>query len=117
MLFVDDIPNVRDGMRRLLGAAGFSVLTAATIEEALRTLDEWSIDAVVADLKLGAAGSADGGNLLDAVAKWHRGLVRVLATADPIGATIARESGHLYFDKDQPIAELVLILRMWVTRA
>lgn len=117
VLVVDDLEPTRRDMKRLLELAGFAVLTAATIEEGLRTLDEWAVDAVVADLWLSRKGGADGGTMLDSVRRWHPGVTRILFTADPIGASIARESGHLFFDKDEAIAELVLILRMWVPRA
>jgi DNA-binding NtrC family response regulator len=117
VLFVDDLSHTLTQMRRLLGLAGFVVLTAGTIEQALRLLRFSAVDAIVADLRLGGPGAADGGNLLDACRRWHPGVVRILATADPIGATIAREGGHLYYDKDSALDELVLMIRMWVPRA
>jgi DNA-binding NtrC family response regulator len=116
VLVVDDLEGAREHLRRLLGLAGFAVLTTATIDAALQLLDQWSVDAVVADLWLGGAGAADGGNLLDACKRWHPGVVRILATADPLGATLARVGGHLYYDKDLGVSELVLMIRMWAPR-
>ena len=91
--------------------------TTGTIEGALQKLNGRAIDATVVDLHLESGASADGGHLLDICKSWHPGVVRILATADPLGATIAREGGHLFYDKDDHIAELVLMIRIWVPRA
>jgi len=91
--------------------AQLAVLTAPTIDQALRKLASNAVDVVVADLKLGKPNDADGGDLLDAVARWHPGCARILFSIDPIGAEIARSGEHHWFDKDGDISELVGLIR------
>ncbi|HEY3493550.1 MAG TPA: hypothetical protein VGK73_02645 [Polyangiaceae bacterium] len=115
---VDDLPQARAFLSRVLEQyGGFRVLTATTVADSLRVLDTTAVDAVVADLWLSGPGAADGGNLLDAVGKWHRGVVRILTTADPLGATIAETGGHLYYDKDDSSFVLISMIRRAVPRA
>src|SRR5688500_7886303 len=84
VLAVDDLEFTRDLLKRKLEqAAGFTVLRAASIDDALAVLRGFAVDAVVADLRLGKPGEGDGADLLNAVAAWHRGVrCRVLMTAD-----------------------------------
>jgi DNA-binding NtrC family response regulator len=104
--------------RKLEHAAGFEVLRAGTVEDALAILNRCAVDAVVADLWLGGHGAADGGDLLDAVRRWHPGIAcRILATSDPMGATLAAKGGHLYYDKDLALSELVALILGAVPRA
>ena len=118
MLLVDDHALVLRELPELLSRhASFRVLTARTIEDALRILGENAVDVVLADLWLGKPGEADGGDLLDAVARWHRGVGRVLFSVDDIGAEVARSLGHVFVSKDAPIAELVVVLRENAYRA
>ena len=53
VLVVDDEPEVRTVLRAALEARGFSILEAATKEEALKAFDEQRPDLVTLDLKLG----------------------------------------------------------------
>lgn len=119
VLVCDDNEYTRDLLkRRLEQSAGFAVLRAATIEDALAVLGRYAIDAVVADLRLGGPGAADGGDLLDAVRRWHPGVPgRILATAHPDGHIIAREGGHRFYDKSLPLFELVALILEAVPRA
>ena len=117
VLAVDDLEEARDFLKRTLESAGFHVLRAATLEDALSVLGRFAVDAVVADLWLAGPGAADGANLLDAVKAWHPGIrCLVLMTADPLGATLARDGGFLFYDKDEPVAELVALIRGAVPR-
>jgi CheY-like chemotaxis protein len=118
VLVVDDNEYTRDLLKRKLEPAGFTVLRAATIDDALALLSGHAVDAVVADLRMGGPGTADGGDLLDAVRSWHPGVPgRILATAHPDGATIAREGGHRFYDKGLPLFELVTLILEAVPRA
>lgn len=112
MLLVDDHPRVRSELKELLEThAGFEVLTDATVDGALQTLQENAVDVVLADWKLGKRGEADGGDLLAAVSRWHRGVGRVLLSGDPLGAELARSLGCAWASKDASVAELAVILR------
>jgi CheY-like chemotaxis protein len=118
VLVCDDNEHTRDLLKRKLEqSAGFTVLRAATIEDALAVLGRQAVDAVVADLRMGGPGAADGGDLLDAVRRWHSGVpCRILATAHPDGHIIAREGGHLFYDKSSPLFELVTMILEAVPR-
>jgi DNA-binding NarL/FixJ family response regulator len=76
VLVVDDHPLVLSELPELLTRhAGFAVLTAPTIDLALKKLSSNAVDVVLADLRLGKPGEADGGDLLDGVrplAPWLR---------------------------------------------
>ena len=52
VLVVDDELNIREGSQRILGRAGFDVLTAANGLEALDLLKEKSIPIILLDLKM-----------------------------------------------------------------
>lgn len=88
-----------------------TVLTATNIVRALRLLKENEVDVVLADMKLGKPGEADGGDLLEAVERWHSGVGRILFSADPSGVELARSIGATWYDKDHDISELVGLIR------
>jgi DNA-binding NarL/FixJ family response regulator len=109
---VDDHRVVLSELPELLTRhANFKVLTAPSVERALRVLQENAVDVVLADLRLGRPGEADGGDLLATVASWHKGVGRVLFSAHPDGEDIARAIGSAWCSKDAPISELVVVLR------
>ncbi len=55
VLVVEDDPRVRNVLRRALESEGFSVLEAATEDEALDLFSKAVVDLVTLDLKLGHA--------------------------------------------------------------
>ncbi len=59
ILVVDDAPATVELLRRNLEAAGFGVLTAASVAEAVQRLDETSVDLVITDLKMPRASGMD----------------------------------------------------------
>lgn len=82
VLVVDDEPELRAALRRILGAAGYEVLEARSIAEASGILDELPVDVVVLDL-----GLPDGSGLeLLKVAKqaWPTTAVLVLTASNAI---------------------------------
>jgi CheY-like chemotaxis protein len=119
VLAVDDQEHTLDLLKRKLEqSAGFTVLRATTIEDALAVLDRFAVDAVVADLRLGGPGAGDGGHLLDAVRRWHGGVpCRIVMSGDPLGEIVARDGGHLFYSKDTPLSELVALILGAVPRA
>ena len=52
LLLVDDDPAVRRMLFRVLAEEGYSVITAATDQEALRDFSENSVDLLLLELKL-----------------------------------------------------------------
>jgi len=99
---VEDRPRALDALRLLLSAHGFHVLTAADVGTGLVLLDEWGVDAIVADLRLGD-GKPDGAVLLDSARLWHPGVrTRLLLTADPLGAELAADTDSVWIDRSEP---------------
>lgn len=100
----------------LLTSHGFHVLPAATVERSLALLDEWSVDAIVADLKLGDG--PDGISLLEAAAQWHPGIrYRFLLTSDPIGLPLAEANGATWIERGQDGWTDRLVALLMATRA
>jgi CheY-like chemotaxis protein len=98
ILVVDDRPNALKAFMFLLDAHGFHVLAAPDVATGLALLDEWAIDAIVADLKLGDG--PDGASLLEAAERWHSGVKsRYLLTSDPLGETLAEATGSTWIDR------------------
>ena len=52
VLIVDDDVNLARLLRTILRTAGYQVLTASDGEEALRMLDDASVDVIVLDLRM-----------------------------------------------------------------
>lgn len=102
VLVVDDRPTALFAIGALLRDHGFHVLTAPDVAGGLAILDEWAIDAIVADLRLGD-GKPDGAVLLDSARRWHPGIrTRLLLTADNLGADLARETESVWIDRGEP---------------
>lgn len=85
----------------LLVAHGFHVLGAHDVDGGLAYLDEWAVDAIVADLRLGH-GKRDGAELLDDARRKHGGVrCRLLLTADPAGAQQAENTDSIWIDRGE----------------
>jgi CheY-like chemotaxis protein len=52
LLFVDDQPDAREAVRTVLEQFGATVVTASTVEEAVRLVDSYKPDAVLADIAM-----------------------------------------------------------------
>jgi response regulator RpfG family c-di-GMP phosphodiesterase len=52
LLIVDDEAQILSALRRTLRHEGYRVLTAETVDEALRILDEGPVDAILSDQKM-----------------------------------------------------------------
>jgi response regulator RpfG family c-di-GMP phosphodiesterase len=77
LLIVDDEPRILSALARSLRREGYEILTAATPREALQTLDERSVDAVLSDHKMPGM---TGDQLLAEVARRCPDAVRMLIT-------------------------------------
>jgi CheY-like chemotaxis protein len=112
VLIVEDRPRALAALDLLLRSHGFHVLGAPDVEGGLALLDEWSVDAIVADLRLGDG--PDGMTLLDAALQWHPGIrSRFLLTSDPIGEPLAAANGATWIERgaDGWTGRLVALLR------
>jgi response regulator RpfG family c-di-GMP phosphodiesterase len=77
VLFVDDEVRILAALRRTLRREGYRILTAETPEQALRILDEQSVDMIVTDQKMP---SMSGLQLLAEVARRRPRVQRLLIT-------------------------------------
>jgi CheY-like chemotaxis protein len=114
ILIVDDDADVRDLMRLVLEDAGANVITAESVEEALRTYRKSPPHGVVTDMQLG---SSDGYALITAIRKndeEYRGFTTVVAITgfgSPEDKTRALAAGfNAYITKPFENAEVVRTL-------
>ena len=77
VLLVDDEARILSALRRSLRREGFEIVTAESVAQALRILDERPVDAIVSDQKM-PGGS--GLSLLAEAARRHPGAARMLIT-------------------------------------
>ena len=80
MLFVDDDPTLRHVISRTLAAEAYDVLTVASGDEAIATLDVRTVDVVVSDEHMPGM---RGGELLEIVAERHPDILRIMLTGRP----------------------------------
>jgi CheY-like chemotaxis protein len=114
ILIVDDDADVRALMRLVLEDAGANVITAESVEEALRTYRKSPPHGVVTDMQLG---SSDGYALITAIRKndeEYRGFTTVVAITgfgSPEDKTRALAAGfNAYITKPFENAEVVRTL-------
>lgn len=105
ILFVDDEPNIRDGMRRMLRSMRneWEMEFADGGEAALKTIDEWSaaskpFDVVVSDMRMPGM---DGADLLAKVKEVSPDSVRLILSGHSDTASIMKTIGnaHQYLNK------------------
>ena len=87
VLCVDDEANILSALKRCLRNAGYSVLTAASGDQALALLEQMPVDLVLSDMRMPGM---DGAQLLEQVhTRWPQ-VVRLLLTGQAdIDATVA----------------------------
>jgi CheY-like chemotaxis protein len=114
ILIVDDDADTRDLMRLVLEDAGAKVITAESVEEALRTYRKSPPHGVVTDIRLG---SSDGYALITAIRKndeEYRGFTTVVAVTgfgSPEDKTRALAAGfNAYITKPFEVAEVLRTL-------
>ena len=105
ILFVDDEPNIRDGMRRMLRTmrSEWDMEFAESGDAALRTIDEWHkagkpFDVVVSDMRMPGM---DGADLLARVKETSPDCVRLILSGHSDTASIMKTVGtaHQYLNK------------------
>ncbi|MFH1943013.1 MAG: response regulator [bacterium] len=77
ILFVDDEEEILEILVDLFSEEGYSLHTATKAEDALRIVDDYSVDFVLSDLKLP---DATGKDLLNRIREKAPGTVRVLTS-------------------------------------
>ena len=100
ILFVDDEPNVLDGLRRMLRPMRkeWEIVFASGGEEALATLAEELFDVVVSDMRMPGM---DGAQLLSEVKQRYPQVIRVVLSGHSEKETVLRSVGptHQYLAK------------------
>jgi DNA-binding response OmpR family regulator len=114
ILVVDDVSAIRQMMSALLGNAGYQVLTAATVEEAVKLADQSAPDLMVIDVRMG-----DHNGLQIAVRERARGrtvpIIVMSGHNDPVLVAEAGRLGAMFllkpFDPDHLLSHIESLLR------
>ena len=111
VLIVEDETSIRESLIELFETEGGDVVAAATLDEAIRHLLDWTIDFVVTDLRLGAR--RDGGLQVAAAAGLlapDAAVVMLTAYPDDDNRAAAERLGATHF-LPKPI-DLAIIARI-----
>jgi len=95
VLVVDDDADVRSTLARVLGSAGYTILTAESGEEGLKLLASHPVQLVISDQNMPGMSGID---FLKVVRERHPHVLRMMLTADENPATIVRSinEGEVY---------------------
>jgi DNA-binding NtrC family response regulator len=95
ILVVDDDDDVGTALSRILGAAGYTVLTAGTGEEGLQTLATHPVQLVISDQNMPGMSGIE---FLKLVRERHPHAVRMMLTGDQDPDTVVRSinEGEVY---------------------
>jgi len=95
IVFVDDEPNILDGLRRMLRSlrAEFDMYFAASGREALELMAQDRIDVVISDMRMPGMGGAQ---LLETIQKEHPHTIRIMLTGQADEASILRTVGVVH---------------------
>jgi HD-like signal output (HDOD) protein len=100
ILFVDDEPNVLDGLRRMLFSARkrWDMVFVTGADEAMKALALEPFDILVTDMRMPGT---DGAELLDQVVKYYPEMVRLVLSGQGDAVTAARsaKTAHQYLTK------------------
>ena len=113
ILFVDDEPNILDGLRRLLRSLRkeFELCFAGSANEALEMMNKNEFDVVVSDMRMPGM---DGAELLTEVQKRHPHSIRIMLTGQADEESTLRTIGvvHQFLAKPcDPEKLKILLLR------
>ncbi len=116
VLVVDDEEYVRESLSALLGEKGFSIRTAASVREALRTRALAGVDAVLTDLKLAGASGLE---IVRAVSERGGPPVVVLTAYGTVRSAVeCMQAGAVdYLLKPTDPDELTLVLERVLARS
>ncbi len=100
VLFVDDEPNVTEGLKRMLRPLRneWELFFAQSAAEGLEIMDRVNIDVIVSDMRMPVM---DGAQLLATVQKKHPGTIRIVLSGQSSREAILKAAGaaHQYFSK------------------
>lgn len=111
ILLVDDDPQILKALRLSISAAGYTVLTAQTAEQAIEMLRREVIDAVILDLGLP---DMDGKDVIGIVRQWSEVPIIILSARHLEGEKIAAlDAGASdYVNKPFGVGELMARVRV-----
>lgn len=111
IVFVDDEPNILDGLRRMLRPLRneFEMLFALSGSEALALIDREKVDVVVSDMRMPGM---DGARLLEIIRNEHPHTIRIMLTGHAEVNAILRTVGvvHQFLAKPCDPERLKMIL-------
>jgi HD-like signal output (HDOD) protein len=111
ILFVDDEPNILDGLRRMLRSMrkDFELCFAENAREALELMDKAEFDVVVSDMRMPGM---DGAEFLTQVQKRHPHCIRIMLTGQADEESTLRTIGvvHQFLAKPSEPEKLKSIL-------
>ena len=81
ILFVDDEPNIRETLAKVLEMHGYEVVVAGTVPEALNIITSQTFDVLISDLNMGHA--ADGFTVVHAMRRVNPDCVNFILTGFP----------------------------------
>jgi len=111
VLIIDDEPELRNLIKRLLELEGFSILTAGNSAEALEILNKNEIDIVVSDVRLP---DKSGLELLPIIKKQFPSMEIIILTAYGIiedGVNAIKEGAFDYIVKGDEDNKLILVVK------
>lgn len=118
ILFVDDEPGIRLTLPAILEGAGFQVVAAATVPEALSIIGSQEFDVLISDLNIGNPG--DGFTVVSAMRRTQPDAVTFILTGYPAFETALeaiRQQVDDYLVKPADVEELVNNIRAKLNRA
>jgi DNA-binding response OmpR family regulator len=118
ILFVDDEPGIRLTLPAILEGAGFQVVAAATVPEALSIIGSQEFDVLISDLNIGNPG--DGFTVVSAMRRTQPDAVTFILTGYPAFETALeaiRQQVDDYLVKPADVEELVDNIRAKLNRA
>jgi DNA-binding response OmpR family regulator len=118
ILFVDDEPAIRLTLPAILEGAGFQVVAAATVPEALSIIGTQKFDVLISDLNIGSPG--DGFTVVSAMRRTQPDAVTFILTGYPAFETALeaiRQQVDDYLVKPANIEELLNNIRAKLNRA
>jgi len=117
LLFVDDEPNIRITLPIILSKAGFQVMVAGTVPEALDLINREKFDILLSDLNIGQPG--DGFTVVSAMRRTQPNVLNFILTGFPdfnSALEAIRTQVDDYFTKPADVRRLVETLKAKLAR-
>lgn len=107
LLIIDDEPPIRFALRRYFSSRGWSVDTAATVDEARKLVEAGPYEAALVDLRLGQGGS--GFDLVDSIRSLSPATRLVMLSAygsREVEEEAKKRGVDLFLNKPKPLARI-----------